>query len=247
VEECPSVCRAKYDLTFNDQKRHLYPLFSLVANQAPLDIIRMVFFENPFMFLEVSDNDGQTLMHYACGFQPLPIETLSFLIHRSAHSLVAIDAKKRSPLHTACANPRSEPATIDFLLKQSPLRVVAARDVDGNLPLDLLMQNKQCCSPTLRKSLIARAKENEEDIQQQALVKQRARDTAAMSVDTSMHSPATTPMYMTQVNGVVQLTPSNSNRRQMSPTSARSAELPPPREEIPNPSFWERLCCRPVI
>ena len=240
VEECPSVCRAKYDLTFNGETRNLFPLFSLVSNKAPLDLIRKVFFENPFRFLDVRDNNGQTLMHYACEYNPLPIDTLAFLIHRGAHSLDALDSKQRCPLHTICANPKSKPETVQFILKESPLPVIAARDSNGKLPLDLASDNSSC-DFALKKSMIERAKEHEEEVAQQALKKQEQERAAALTIDTYT---APVPLYLNQPNRA------NSIGKEASvKSSPRGGPGTPTAQqvEVPNPSFWERLCCMPSV
>lgn len=234
VEECPSVCRAKYDLTFNGETRNLYPLFSLVSNQAPLNLIRKVFFENPFRFLEVYDRNGQTLMHYACEYNPLTIDTLTFLIHRGAHSLDALDSKQRSPLHTACANQKSEPEGVQFLLKETPLPVIAARDGDGKLPIDLAVENPRCNS-ALKKSLVDRAKENDSEIEQQAL-KKLEQERAAKTVDT--HT-APVPLYLNQA--------SKHSKESSVKSSPKGPSTPGNEAAVPNPSFWERLCCMPSV
>jgi len=87
IKECPSTCRLKYALTFNGEKHLVYPLFSLVANGAPADLIRAMFFENPFRILGERDKHGRTVMHYACAYKPLSAQAFTFLIHRSSNSL----------------------------------------------------------------------------------------------------------------------------------------------------------------
>ncbi|CAB9518993.1 expressed unknown protein [Seminavis robusta] len=224
VKDCPSVCRAKYDLTFCSEKRNLYPLFSLVANAAPLELIETVFMENPFRFIDVCDDRGQTIMHYACAFHPLPNETLDFLIHRCPQSLAAWDEKKRSPLHVACLNMSSATETCIHVLEQSPAHVVVTPDSEGKLPLDLATMNKKCSSK-LKQRLIARAEgavpepEKKEKPTPELVIGKYSASAPAGAAKTT--TTTTTPGSL--------------------PKDTR-----PPEPELPKPSFWDLLCCRPV-
>lgn len=157
AKECTSVCRAKYDLTFNGKKRRLYPIFSLVANSAPTEVIRVMFMENPFRLNEETDDNGWTLMHYACAYNPLPAESLEFLEKRNSHSLIAWDNQNRAPLHTACANLSPETDHVLFILEHSPPEIAATPDKDGKLPIDLAKMDPKCTN-LLTKSLQERAK-----------------------------------------------------------------------------------------
>jgi hypothetical protein len=153
VNECPKVCRKKFDLTFDGEKMHMYPLFSLVSHQAPVSLVEKVFRENPLFVNDERDKYGQTIIHYAVRFNQPPIDTLNYLIHRSPLSLEAWDLQKRSPLHTACANIGNADQVIQFLLKETPFHVLSTPDKGGNLPLHLALNNQKC-SLELVKSLV---------------------------------------------------------------------------------------------
>lgn len=144
VQDCPGVCRVKFDLPFDGKKHNVYPLFSLVAHGAPLELVEKVFTENPFMFLDTRDIYGQTVMHYALRFNPPDIKTLHYLIHRSPHSLDAWDKQKRSPLHTACAHASWATDVVEFIIRESPKHVLAVPDKEGNLPMHLALNGMEC-------------------------------------------------------------------------------------------------------
>jgi ankyrin repeat protein len=177
VQQCDSVCRAKYDTTFDGKKRNLYPLFSLVANRAPVEVIRTVYFANPFRFLDVRDDAGWTLMHYACAYNPLPLESLEFLEKRNSHTLLAWDHHHRSPLHTACAQLTGETEHVLFILNHTPPEVVVTPDRDGQLPLDLALRSGKCSS-VLQKSL-----------------KEKAKGASPVSHDNNHNQPTTSPNH----------------------------------------------------
>jgi ankyrin repeat protein len=227
VAEHPNVCRAKYDLTFNGEKLHLYPLFSLVANNAPLELIRTVFIENPFRFVDVCDDYGQTILHYACAYKPLHIETLDYLIRRCPHILDAFDKKNRAPLHTACANISSvSETTILFILEHSPPHIAKVADCDGKLPLDLALMNPKCSSK-LKASLTEGSK-------------------GIVSIPLNIKSP---PAIVNGRSNVPQakVTVSQVTINQAA-NGARplNSSAPEPTPAPPTPSFWDLLCCRPV-
>ena len=225
----PNVCRAKFDLTFKGEKLHLYPLFSLVANSAPLPLIRTVFMENPFRFIDVCDDQGQTILHYACAFNPLPPDTLDYLIHRCPHILDALDKQNRTPLHTACANLHAvSEATVLYILEQSPPHVASLADCDGKLPLDLAVMNPKCSSK-LKDSLMDRSKE-------------------ISSIPKSIKSPPEIVNGRSNISNtkvIVNQTPMDQTVTG-APKLDKKAPEPTPSTQPPTPSFWDLICCRPV-
>jgi hypothetical protein len=227
VEERPNVCRAKYDLTFKGEKLHLYPLFSLVANSAPLELIQKVFLENPFRFIDVCDDYGQTIMHYACAFKCLPIETLDYLIRRCPHILDAVDKKNRAPLHTACANMSSvSETTVLYILEQSPPHIATTADIDGKLPLDLALMNPKCSSK-LKESLMKCSKE-------------------IVPIPLNIKSPPEIVNGRSNVSHAkVTVSPVTINQA-ASGTRPLGSAAPEPTPPMPTPSFWDLICCRPV-
>ena len=107
-----------------------------------------------------------------------------------------------------------------------------AADSEGKLPLDLASQNKNC-TDSLKQALVDRAKDGEEEKEQQAEKEQEC--TAIVPVP--IHPCVVAPAALFDDNAK-----SDTDEGHTEVNKTLSSEL-----DIPDPSFWERLCCRPVL
>eukprot|EP00985_Skeletonema_marinoi_P018394 scaffold10263_cov143-Skeletonema_marinoi.AAC.1 len=112
------------------------PLHHALEEVAPLGTIKLLVQADPAT-LQIPDSDGSLPLHIAASKYECP-DVIKYLLDNCRTSLlVAKDYWGNTPLHYACQEGRYD--VIEMLLTQYPNAPVATRNVDGDLPIQLLL------------------------------------------------------------------------------------------------------------
>ncbi|KAK1745353.1 ankyrin repeat domain-containing protein [Skeletonema marinoi] len=112
------------------------PLHHALEEDAPLGTIKLLVQADPAT-LQIPDSDGSLPLHIAASEYECP-NVIKYLLDNCRTSLlVAKDCWGNTPLHYACQEGRYD--VIEMLLTQYPNAPVATRNVDGDLPIQLLL------------------------------------------------------------------------------------------------------------
>jgi ankyrin repeat protein len=112
------------------------PLHHALEEHAPLGTIKLLVQANPST-IQTPDSEGSLPLHIAASEYECP-NVIKYLLDNCRTSLlVAKDYWGNTPLHYACQEGRYD--VIEMLLTQYPNAPVATRNVDGDLPIQLLL------------------------------------------------------------------------------------------------------------
>jgi len=87
--------------------------------------------------IQTPDSDGSSPLHTACEYHKCPDVIKYLLDNCMASLLVAEDKWGNTPLHYACLEGRYD--AIEMILTRYPNAPVATRNLDGDLPIQLLL------------------------------------------------------------------------------------------------------------
>ena len=88
--------------------------------------------------LEIPDSDGSLPIHIAARVYECP-DVIKYLLDLNIDSLLVADNWGNTPLHCACLEGRYD--VIEMFLTRYPNAPVATRNVDGDLPIQLLLEH----------------------------------------------------------------------------------------------------------
>jgi len=115
----------------------LLPLHRALLDVAPLGSIKLLAQADPATLL-IPNNEGYLPLHVACErYQP---DVVKYLVDLNIRSLRATNNRGDTPLHCACR--AANYGVIELLLTQTyPTAPVGERNVDGELPIQLLLEH----------------------------------------------------------------------------------------------------------
>eukprot|EP00985_Skeletonema_marinoi_P032415 scaffold39129_cov155-Skeletonema_marinoi.AAC.4 len=115
----------------------MLPLHHALEEVAPLGTIKLLVQADPAT-LELPDSDGSLPIHIACEHHDCP-DVIKYLLDLNIDSLLVADNWGNTPLHCACLAARYD--VIQMILTRYPNAPVATRNVNGDLPIQLLLDN----------------------------------------------------------------------------------------------------------
>mmetsp|Transcript_2611 Transcript_2611/g.3880 ORF Transcript_2611/g.3880 Transcript_2611/m.3880 type:complete len:180 (-) Transcript_2611:448-987(-) len=114
----------------------MLPLHSALLKVAPLGAVKLLVQADPST-IQTPDSDGSLPLHIAASEYECP-NVIKYLLDNCRTSLlVAEDYWGNTPLHYACLEGRYD--VIEMFLTRYPNAPVAARNLDGDLPIQLLL------------------------------------------------------------------------------------------------------------
>ncbi|KAK1743013.1 ankyrin repeat domain-containing protein [Skeletonema marinoi] len=113
------------------------PLHHALEEDAPLGTIKLLVQADPAT-IQTPDSDGSLPSHIACEHHECP-DVIKYLLdlYTRTRSLLVADNRGNTPLHCACVGGRYD--VIEMLLTWYPNPAVCERNVDGDLPIQLLL------------------------------------------------------------------------------------------------------------
>eukprot|EP00984_Skeletonema_dohrnii_P000227 scaffold70_cov124-Skeletonema_dohrnii-CCMP3373.AAC.8 len=111
------------------------PLHHALEEDAPLGAVKLLVQADPAT-IQTPDNRGSLPSHIACEHYDCPC-VIKYLVDLYTRSLLVADNRGNTPLHYACQEGRY--VVIEMLLTRYPNAPVATRNVDGDLPIQLLL------------------------------------------------------------------------------------------------------------
>jgi ankyrin repeat protein len=112
------------------------PLHHALGEDAPLGAIKLLV-QADRSTIQTPDSDGSLPLHTACEYHKCPDVIKYLLDNCRASLLVAEDKWGNTPLHYACLEGRYD--AIEMILTRYPNAPVATRNLDGDLPIQLLL------------------------------------------------------------------------------------------------------------
>eukprot|EP00985_Skeletonema_marinoi_P006345 scaffold2742_cov140-Skeletonema_marinoi.AAC.5 len=114
----------------------LLPLHKALLDVAPLGSIKLLAQANPAT-LQITDNSGSLPLHIACKHcDPIIVK---YLVDLDMRSLLVADHNGDTPLHCACLAANFD--VIELLLAHYPTVSVGERNVNGELPIQILLEH----------------------------------------------------------------------------------------------------------
>eukprot|EP00984_Skeletonema_dohrnii_P013788 scaffold5745_cov96-Skeletonema_dohrnii-CCMP3373.AAC.5 len=114
----------------------MLPLHHALLKVAPLGTIKLLVQADPAT-IQTPDSDGWLPLHTACKYHECP-NVIKYLLDNCRTSLlVAEDFWGNTPLHYACVEGRYD--AIEMIMTRYPNAPVATRNLDGDLPIQLLL------------------------------------------------------------------------------------------------------------
>eukprot|EP00984_Skeletonema_dohrnii_P031859 scaffold24916_cov75-Skeletonema_dohrnii-CCMP3373.AAC.2 len=111
------------------------PLHRALLEDAPLGTIKLFVQADPAT-LQIPDRDGSLPLHIAASKYEYP-DVIKYLLDLNIDSLLVADNRGNTPLHCACLEGRY--AVIEMFLTRYPNAAVCERNLDGDLPIQLLL------------------------------------------------------------------------------------------------------------
>eukprot|EP00984_Skeletonema_dohrnii_P023891 scaffold12996_cov79-Skeletonema_dohrnii-CCMP3373.AAC.2 len=111
------------------------PLHHALLEVAPLGTIKLLVQADPAT-LQIPDSDGSLPLHIAASKYECP-EVVKYLLDLNIDSLLVADSRGNTPLHCACVGGRYD--VIEMFLTWYPNAAVCERNLDGDLPIQLLL------------------------------------------------------------------------------------------------------------
>eukprot|EP00984_Skeletonema_dohrnii_P004866 scaffold1710_cov132-Skeletonema_dohrnii-CCMP3373.AAC.2 len=111
------------------------PLHHALEEVAPLGTIKLLV-QADTATLQIPDSDGSLPLHIAASKYECP-EVVKYLLDLNIDILLVADNRGNTPLHCACLEGRYD--VIEMFLTWYPNAVVCERNVDGDLPIQLLL------------------------------------------------------------------------------------------------------------
>eukprot|EP00984_Skeletonema_dohrnii_P019258 scaffold9171_cov135-Skeletonema_dohrnii-CCMP3373.AAC.3 len=111
------------------------PLHRALLEVAPLGAVKLLVQAGPST-IQTPDNRGALPSHIACEYHECP-NVIKYLLDNCRTSLLVPDNRGNTPLHYACQEGRYD--VTEMLLTRYPNAPVATRNVDGDLPIQLLL------------------------------------------------------------------------------------------------------------
>eukprot|EP00984_Skeletonema_dohrnii_P023291 scaffold12357_cov91-Skeletonema_dohrnii-CCMP3373.AAC.10 len=111
------------------------PLHHALLEVAPLGTIKLLVQADPAT-LQIPDSDGSLPLHIAASKYECP-DVIKYLLDLNIDSLLVADNRGNTPLHCACVEGRYD--MIEMLLTWYPNAAVCERNLDGDLPIQLLL------------------------------------------------------------------------------------------------------------
>eukprot|EP00985_Skeletonema_marinoi_P021786 scaffold13551_cov73-Skeletonema_marinoi.AAC.1 len=116
----------------------MLPLHHALEEVAPWGAIKLLV-QADASTLRIPDGDGSLPIHIAARVYECP-DVIKYLLDLNIDSLLVADNWGNTPLHCACLDGSYD--VIELLLTQTyPTAPVATRNVDGDLPIQLLLDN----------------------------------------------------------------------------------------------------------
>jgi len=116
----------------------MLPLHHALEEVAPLGTIKL-FVQADASTLRIPDSDGSLPIHIAASEYECP-DGIKYLLDLNIDSLLVADNWGNTPLHCACRAANYD--VIELLLTQTyPTAPVATRNVNGDLPIQLLLEH----------------------------------------------------------------------------------------------------------
>eukprot|EP00984_Skeletonema_dohrnii_P027389 scaffold16924_cov90-Skeletonema_dohrnii-CCMP3373.AAC.1 len=112
----------------------MLPLHLALLEGAPLGAVKLLVQADPST-IQTPDSDGSLPLHIAASYE-CP-DVIKYLVDLNIDSLLVADNWGDTPLHCACHEGRYD--VIVMLLTQYPNAPVATRSLDGDLPIQLLL------------------------------------------------------------------------------------------------------------
>eukprot|EP00984_Skeletonema_dohrnii_P011600 scaffold4638_cov125-Skeletonema_dohrnii-CCMP3373.AAC.1 len=119
------------------------PLHHALEEDAPLGTIKLLVQADPAT-IQIPDSDGSLPLHTACEYHKCPDVIKYLLDNCRASLLVAEDKWGNTPLRYVCLEGRYD--AIEMILTRYPNAPVATRNLDGDLPIQLLLDCDAPCS-----------------------------------------------------------------------------------------------------
>eukprot|EP00984_Skeletonema_dohrnii_P015574 scaffold6766_cov78-Skeletonema_dohrnii-CCMP3373.AAC.1 len=111
------------------------PLHHALGEDAPLGAVKLLVQADPAT-IQTPDSDGSLPLHTACEYHECP-GVIKYLLDLNIDILLVADNRGNTPLHCACVEGRYD--VIEMFLTWYPNAAVATRNVDGDLPIQLLL------------------------------------------------------------------------------------------------------------
>eukprot|EP00984_Skeletonema_dohrnii_P009738 scaffold3750_cov111-Skeletonema_dohrnii-CCMP3373.AAC.7 len=124
-------------LVRSQDENGMLPLHHALEEVAPLGAIKLLV-QADSSTLEIPDSDGSLPIHIAARVYECP-DVIKYLLYLNIDSLLVADNWGNAPLHCACLEGRYD--VIEMFLTRYPNAPVATRNVDGDLPIQLLLDN----------------------------------------------------------------------------------------------------------
>jgi len=111
------------------------PLHHALEEVAPLGTIKLLVQADPAT-IQIPDSDGSLPLHIAASKYECP-DVIKYLLDLNIDILLVADNRGNTPLHCACLGGRYD--VIKMLLTWYPNAAVCERNLDGDLPIQLLL------------------------------------------------------------------------------------------------------------
>eukprot|EP00984_Skeletonema_dohrnii_P009404 scaffold3604_cov83-Skeletonema_dohrnii-CCMP3373.AAC.7 len=122
-------------LVRSQDENGMLPLHRALLEDAPLGTIKLFVQADPST-LQIPDSDGSLPLHIAASKYECP-DVIKYLVDLNIGSLLVTDNWGDTPLHNACLEERY--AVIEMFLTRYPNAPVTRRNLDGDLPIQLLL------------------------------------------------------------------------------------------------------------
>eukprot|EP00984_Skeletonema_dohrnii_P013877 scaffold5807_cov114-Skeletonema_dohrnii-CCMP3373.AAC.3 len=113
----------------------MLPLHRALEEVAPLGAVKLLVQADPAT-LQIPDNHGSLPLHIAARINECP-DVIKYLVDLNIDSLLVVDNWGDTPLHNACLEGRYD--VVEMLLTRYPNAPVTTRNLDGDLPIQLLL------------------------------------------------------------------------------------------------------------
>mmetsp|Transcript_3246 Transcript_3246/g.4690 ORF Transcript_3246/g.4690 Transcript_3246/m.4690 type:complete len:223 (-) Transcript_3246:111-779(-) len=111
------------------------PLHHALEEVAPSGTIKLLVQADPAT-IQIPDSDGSLPLHIAASKYECP-DVIKYLLDLNIDILLVADNRGNTPLHCACIGGRYD--VIEMLLTWYPNAAVCERNLDGDLPIQLLL------------------------------------------------------------------------------------------------------------
>lgn len=134
IETAPDVLTSRDKYGFS-------PIHSACAENASLDVVKLLSEKiEPETFFSL-DNEGDTPLHLACANQST-IEVVKFVLEKTTPEMLLLKTKRiKTPLHLACVF-RAPLNVIQLLVEKTPSKVFNYKDDEGRTPMHSVCANE---------------------------------------------------------------------------------------------------------